>query len=96
MPQSDDSKLLQILPDVPERNGTREYHPTRPFIKKSHNELKMSGGILGAIGETPLVRLEKVFAPSRFDCFAKLEGLNPGGSSKDRPSVEIVERAIQT
>ena len=56
----------------------------------------MSGGILGAIGETPLVRLEKVFKPSRFDCFAKIEGLNPGGSSKDRPSVAIVERAIQT
>ena len=52
--------------------------------------------MLGAIGETPLVHLEKVFEPSKFDCFAKLEGLNPGGSSKDRPSVAIVESAIQT
>jgi len=56
----------------------------------------MSGGILGAIGGTPLVRLEKIFAPAQFNCFAKLEGLNPGGSSKDRPSVAIIERALQT
>ena len=96
MPQPDDSKLLKILPDVSERNETREFHPTRPFSREALNELKMSGGILGAIGETPLVHLEKVFEPSRFDCFAKLEGQNPGGSSKDRPSVAIVERAIQT
>ena len=56
----------------------------------------MSGGILGAIGGTPLVRLDNIFEPSRFNCFAKLEGLNPGGSSKDRPSVAIIERALQT
>ena len=56
----------------------------------------MAGGILGAIGGTPLVQLEKIFESSHFDCFAKLEGLNPGGSSKDRPSVAIVERALQT
>jgi cysteine synthase A len=42
------------------------------------------------------VHLEKIFESSHFDCFAKLEGLNPGGSSKDRPSVAIVERAMQT
>jgi cysteine synthase A len=59
-------------------------------------EFKMAGGILGAIGGTPLVRLEKILESSHFDCFAKLEGLNPGGSSKDRPSVAIVERALQT
>ncbi len=56
----------------------------------------MCAGILGAIGGTPLVRLEKLFATDKFDCYAKLEGLNPGGSAKDRPSVAIVERALQT
>ena len=56
----------------------------------------MTGGILGAIGGTPLVQLEKIFEPSHFNCFAKLEGLNPGGSAKDRPSVAIIERALQT
>ena len=79
-----------------DRTPSREFHPTRPAPEEEHNGFKMAGGILGAIGGTPLVRLEKIFEPSHFDCFAKLEGLNPGGSSKDRASVAIVERALQT
>jgi 2,3-diaminopropionate biosynthesis protein SbnA len=81
---------------VADRKTPREFHPTRPAADEERNEFKMSGGILGAIGGTPLVQLEKIFGASHFDCFAKLEGLNPGGSSKDRPSVAIVERALQT
>ncbi|MCK4509925.1 MAG: pyridoxal-phosphate dependent enzyme, partial [Desulfuromonadales bacterium] len=73
-----------------------EFHPTRPAPTEEHHGFKMSGGILSAIGGTPLIHLEKIFASSHFNCFAKLEGLNPGGSSKDRPSVAIVERALQT
>jgi 2,3-diaminopropionate biosynthesis protein SbnA len=79
-----------------DRKSPREFHPTRPAPLEEHNGFKLAGGILGAIGGTPLVRLEKIFEPSHFDCFAKLEGLNPGGSAKDRPSVAIVERALQT
>lgn len=78
------------------RKDRREFHPTRPSPLKNHQPFKIAGGILGAIGGTPLVQLEKIFEPSHFNCFAKLEGLNPGGSSKDRPSVAIVERALQT
>jgi len=78
------------------RLRSREFHPARPTLVEEHNGFKMSAGILGAIGCTPLVHLEKIFEPSYFDCFAKLEGLNPGGSSKDRASVAIVESALQT
>ena len=78
-----------------DRSKLREFHPTRPATDAQHNEFKVSGGILGAIGGTPLVQLEKFFASSHFNCFAKLEGLNPGGSSKDRPAVAIIERALQ-
>ena len=78
------------------RKRLREFHPTHPAPNEENNEFKMTGGILGAIGGTPLVQLEKIFGASHFDCFAKLEGLNPGGSSKDRASVAIVERALQT
>ncbi len=78
------------------RKSPREFHPTRPAPEQEHNGFKIAGGILGAIGGTPLVQLEKIFEPSHFNCFAKLEGLNPGGSAKDRPSVAIVERALQT
>ncbi len=82
--------------DAAGRKRPHELHPTRPSTEEEHNEFKMAGGILGAIGGTPLVQLEKVFGATHFDCFAKLEGLNPAGSSKDRPSVAIVERALQT
>jgi len=75
-----------------ERAGV--FQPTP--LSDVHSEFNLSGGILGAIGNTPLVRLDKLFASSQLNCFAKLEGTNPGGSSKDRPSVAIVERAIQS
>lgn len=78
------------------QKGLRESQPTRPVSEEVKSEFRMACGVLGAIGGTPLVRLEKIFANAHFDCFAKLEGLNPGGSSKDRPSVAIIEKALQT
>lgn len=80
---------------VQHRTARNEFHPTRPTPQTESNGFRISGGILGAIGGTPLVRLEKIFASSHFECFAKLEGLNPAGSSKDRPSVAIIESALQ-
>ena len=68
-----------------DQTETGESHPVKP-----------AGGVLGAIGGTPLVKLEKIFKSSHFDCYAKLEGLNPGGSSKDRPSAAIIEKALHT
>ena len=41
-------------------------------------------GVLGAVGNTPLVQLTRVFAPLDFALHAKLEMMNPGGSGKDR------------
>jgi len=72
-----------------------EFLPTQASPEAETTDFKISGGILGAIGGTPLIHLEKIFAPLHFDLFAKLEGLNPGGSSKDRPSVAIIESALQ-
>jgi len=51
---------------------------------------------LSAIGKTPLVHLARLFAARDFRVYAKLEGLNPGGSSKDRPATAIVEHALAT
>jgi cysteine synthase A len=81
--------------ETADRKGVPEFHPTRPAPGFENEKFKMSGGILGAIGGTPLVRLEKIPGSSHFNFYAKLEGLNPGGSSKDRPSVAIIERALQ-
>ncbi len=54
----------------------------------------VNDGILSTIGETPLVRLRRFFPRARFELFAKLEALNPGGSIKDRPAVAILKEAL--
>jgi N-(2-amino-2-carboxyethyl)-L-glutamate synthase len=56
----------------------------------------MNDGVLSAIGKTPLVRLSRVIPDARFTLFAKLEGLNPGGSTKDRPAFSIIRYAIES
>lgn len=53
-------------------------------------------GVLDIVGNTPLVRLNKLFPDLHFDLYAKLEALNPGGSIKDRPAVAILTHAIQS
>lgn len=50
--------------------------------------------ILNGIGETPIVRLSRLFRDSRCEVLAKLELFNPGGSVKDRPARYIVERGL--
>jgi 2,3-diaminopropionate biosynthesis protein SbnA len=55
----------------------------------------MDEGILTAIGNTPLVRLTRVITDARFHLFAKLEALNPGGSTKDRPAFSILRHAME-
>lgn len=52
-------------------------------------------GILSAIGDTPLIPLKKLFPNTHFKLYAKLELLNPGGSSKDRPALEMISQGIK-
>jgi len=56
----------------------------------------MNDSVLKAIGKTPLVRLSRVIPDLHFKLFAKLEGLNPGGSTKDRPAFNIIQHGIDT
>ncbi|WP_375769596.1 cysteine synthase family protein [Archangium gephyra] len=51
--------------------------------------------ILGAVGNTSLVRLRKVVPPLGADIFVKLEWENPTGSVKDRMARAVIERAEQ-
>ena len=54
-------------------------------------------GVVSAIGNTPLVELTRL-NPRRpaVRVFAKLEGNNPGGSSKDRPAYWMVKGAEES
>jgi len=42
------------------------------------------------IGKTPTVRLERVVEPGMAEVWVKLEGLNPGGSIKDRTALSMI------
>src|SRR5262249_36767898 len=48
---------------------------------------------LEAIGNTPLVRLERMVPPGSADVLVKLEYVNPTGSYKDRMALAMIERA---
>jgi cysteine synthase A len=52
--------------------------------------LHRTGGILSLIGQTPLLKLDRFLEAADFQLYAKLELFNPGGSSKDRPSVAML------
>jgi cystathionine beta-synthase len=47
--------------------------------------------ILGAIGNTPLVRLSRIHPPGNL--VAKVESMNPGGSVKERIAVTMIDAA---
>src|SRR5881296_4315791 len=49
--------------------------------------------ILGLIGNTPLVRLNKIAKNVKPIMLVKLESLNPGGSVKDRIGIAMIETA---
>lgn len=52
-------------------------------------------GILEAIGQTPLVELERYLGGSQTRVWAKLEAANPGGSAKDRPAAQMLSDALE-
>lgn len=52
--------------------------------------IKAAENILEVIGNTPLVKSHRIAADVKANIYYKLEYLNPGGSVKDRPAMQIV------
>jgi len=56
-------------------------------------EKKVGNTILDLIGNTPLVRINRLNPNPNVTIYAKLEGDNPGGSIKDRIARRMIEQA---
>ena len=73
-----------LMTDVNDRHMSQTELPDQPQIHAN---------VLGALGNTPLVRLNRVARGVRCQVVIKLEYRNPGGSVKDRIGITIIEDA---
>ncbi len=55
--------------------------------------MEVHGSILELVGNTPIIRLNKVSQVVRAALLVKMESLNPGGSVKDRVGIAMLEDA---
>ncbi|MBC7517803.1 MAG: cystathionine beta-synthase [Microbacteriaceae bacterium] len=55
--------------------------------------MKYANSVIDLVGNTPLVKLNKVTAGIEATVLVKVEYLNPGGSSKDRIATRIIDAA---
>ncbi len=49
--------------------------------------------ILSTIGNTPMVRINRLTPHEGVNIYAKIEGVNPSGSIKDRIALKMIEQA---
>ncbi len=57
--------------------------------------MQVSNGIVEAIGNTPLIKLERVSAATGCTILGKAEFMNPGQSVKDRAALFIIQDAVK-
>ncbi|MFZ0423939.1 MAG: cysteine synthase A [Xanthobacteraceae bacterium] len=57
--------------------------------------MQLRNGIIEAIGNTPLIKLERVSASTGCTILGKAEFMNPGQSVKDRAALFIIEDAVK-
>jgi cystathionine beta-synthase len=76
------------IPVVAEARNVMAVTTSPKTLKPSYYE-----DALEAVGRTPLVRLNKVMDGAPCLVLAKVEYVNPGGSVKDRPAVEMIRDA---
>lgn len=55
--------------------------------------MKIYNSVLELIGNTPIVKLNKIPDQNGGNVYIKLESFNPGGSVKDRAALNMIERA---
>ncbi|MDX1543742.1 MAG: cysteine synthase CysM [Christiangramia sp.] len=55
----------------------------------------MNDSILNLVGNTPLVKAQRIMTKPGVELYFKLEGQNPGGSVKDRPAYNMIKSALE-
>ncbi|CAM6018247.1 unnamed protein product [Sphagnum balticum] len=74
-----------------ERCGREESRGGTEAVSSSFRQ-----GVIGAIGNTPLIRIHSLSEATGCDIFGKAEFLNPGGSVKDRVAAKILDEALES
>jgi len=71
--------------------------PNLRLVPSRPDEPAKVESILDLIGNTPLLQITNVTAglPPTVKIYAKLEGMNPGGSVKDRPAWRMVQEGLR-
>src|SRR3972149_6414766 len=64
-------------------------------MAETRTETKIASSALELVGNTPMVRLERITPVGSAEIVAKLESLNPAGSVKDRIALAMIEDAEQ-
>jgi cystathionine beta-synthase len=93
--QRDGQQALRARP-CPGTQGFRRWFTNRACADASFGsyfDAMTFPDILSAIGNTPIVRLNRVCENVEAQVFAKLEFMNPGGSIKDRIGYWLIEDA---
>ncbi|KAF8446777.1 tryptophan synthase beta subunit-like PLP-dependent enzyme [Terfezia claveryi] len=65
----------------------------RPYNIKVGKVQGSVNGLVGAIGNTPLIRLNRLSEDTGCEIYGKAEFMNPGGSVKDRAALYVVKDA---
>lgn len=62
-------------------------------MTENHNQMKYQDNILAAIGNTPLIKMNRINKGLLPLMLGKMEFFNPGGSSKDRIGIAMIKAA---
>ena len=67
--------------------------PMSTYFCRMNKGKNVHENILGAIGNTPLIKLNKIVKDFPCEVYAKVEYFNPGHSVKDRMALQMIEDA---
>ncbi|KAJ4838294.1 hypothetical protein Tsubulata_041623 [Turnera subulata] len=72
------------------------YKSKRKSLVSPPKRKKARNGLIDAVGNTPLIRINSLSEATGCEILGKCEFLNPGGSVKDRVAVKIIEEAMES